>query len=91
MNIYYLKKFRKEAHKIYGMCWFKNATGEDVWNVGERGQLKPNYNCDAWHYYDYEYSLERLYEMRRTYILSKVEEIKYNRKLPKVNKQLAKL
>lgn len=91
MNIYYLKKLRKEAHKIYRMCWFKNIEGQDVWNVGKRDQLKTSYNCDAWHYYDYKYALERLYEKRRVYILSKVGEIKYKKKLPNVNKQLAKL
>jgi hypothetical protein len=91
MNIYYLKKFRKEAYKIYGICWFKNAAGEDIWNVGRRDQLKPSYNCNASHYYDYKYALGRLYAMRRVYILSKVEEIEYKKKLPNVNKQLAKL
>lgn len=91
MNIYYLKKLRKEAHKIYGICWFKNAAGEDVWNVGKRSQLEPSYSSYTWHYYDYKYALEKLYEMRRIYILSKVRDIRYKKGLPNVNKQLAKL
>ena len=94
MNTYYLKKFRKEAYKFYGIMYFINTQGQEVWNVGRRYELKPNYACFASHYYNKEDALKALNRARSAYILLSVTELRNDRrkkKLHKLNKQLAKL
>ncbi len=94
MNTYYLKKFRKEAYKLYGIMYFINTQGQEVWNVGRRYELKPSYACFASHYYNKEDALKALNRKRRDYILLSIMELRnYRRKkeLRKLNKQLAKL
>jgi hypothetical protein len=94
MNTYYLKKFRKEAYQLYGIMCFINLGGEEVWNVGERYELKPSYACFASHYYNKEDALKALNSKRRTYILLSIKELrndKRKKELRKINKQLAKL
>lgn len=91
MNTYYLKKFRKEAYKLYGIVWFENSNGQNVWNVGERKDLRPNYACVAYNCYTEDKAIKQLRRLRRNYILSKVGKLIYDRKSYKNNKQLAKL
>lgn len=94
MNTYYLKKFRKEAYKLYGIMYFINTQGQEVWNIGMRYELKPNYGCFASHYYNKEAALKALKRARRSYILHSIMELRNNRRKKehrKLNKQLAKL
>lgn len=92
MNTYYLKKFRKEAYKLFGTIWYKETTGNGLWNVGRRKGLKPSYTLAIWGRYDKEEdAIKALGKLRRDYILTKVRGIRYDKKLRKYNKQLAKL
>ena len=94
MNIYYLKRFRKEAYERYGIMYFINSKEESVWNVGLRCQLKPDYSCNASHHFTEEYALRELKGRRMAYILDRIREVrKYRRdnENRKYNKQLAKL
>lgn len=91
MNIYYLKKFRKEAHKLYGIIWYEESSGASVWNVGKRRDLVPRYTVLVSGYYSKKEAIKSLEQLRKKYILTKVKEIKYYKKLRKLNKQLAKL
>ena len=91
MNTYYLKKFRKEAYKLYGIVWFENSEGQNVWNVGEREDLSPNYACFAHHCHTEDEAIKQLRRLRRNYILSKVRKLIYDRKSCKNNKQHEKL
>ena len=94
MNTYYLKKFREEAYNLYGIMYFINSGEQEVWNVGERYGLKPNYACFASHYYNKEDALKALNRKRRAYILLSIKELRNDRRkkeLHKLNKQLAKL
>ena len=91
MNTYYLKKFRKEAYKLYGMIWYEESSECNVWNVGKRKELVPRYTFLLWRYYSEEDAIKALENLRRGYILSKTIGIRYDRKLRKINKQLAKL
>lgn len=94
MNTYYLKKFRKEAYKLYGIMYFINSNGQEVWNIGKRYELKPNYACFASHYYNKEDALKALNRTRRTYILFSIIGLRNDRRKKehyKLNKQLAKL
>lgn len=91
MNIYYLKKFRKEAHKLYGIIWYEASSGASVWNVGKRKELVPHYTIITLRYYSEKDAIKALKNIRRNYILLKVKGIRYSRKLRKYNKQLAKL
>lgn len=90
MNIYYLKKFRKEAYKLYGMIWYEESLN-NVWNVGKRKELVPHYTIITLRYYSEKDAIKALENIRRNYILLKVKRIRYSRKLCKYNKQLAKL
>mgnify|MGYP003503193298 CR=1 FL=1 len=94
MNTYYLKKFRKEAYELYGIMYFINSEGQEVWNVGKRYELKPSYACIAFHYYNKEDALKALNRERKAYILLSIKELRNDRRkkeLHKLNKQLAKL
>lgn len=94
MNTYYLKKFRKKAYKLYGIMGFIDSDRQEVWNVGRRYELKPNYACIAFPYYNKEDALEALKRERRGYILFSVMELRNNRRkkeLHKLSKQLTKL
>lgn len=91
MNTYYLKKFRKEAYKFYGIIWYEDSLGDGVWNVGKREELVPRYTIMTWRYYSEEDAIKALEKLRREHILSKVMEIRRNKKIRKYNKQLAKL
>lgn len=94
MNIYYLKKFRKEAHKLYGIMYFINSNNQNVWSVGKRENLKPKYTCLTSHYYNKEDALKALNRSRRTYILFRIIGLKNDSRKKeqyKLNKQLAKL
>lgn len=94
MNIYYLKKFRKEAYKLYGIMYFINTEGQEVWNIGRRYELKPNYGYFLSHCYNKEAALKALKRARRSYILHSIMELRNDRRkreLHKLNKQLAKL
>lgn len=91
MNTYYLKKFRKEACKIYGIIWYEDYSGRNVWNVGKRKELVPRYTVLLWRSYSEEDAIEALENLRRGYILSKVRKTRYDNKFRKYNKRLAKL
>lgn len=93
MNIYYLRKFRREARRIYRACWDEDFYGGDTWRIRVK---KPN---DLPFYvgsicYSEEDVLEMLKKFRKEYILSKAREIRHNRiykkKYRKHNKQLTK-
>lgn len=91
MNTYYLKKFREEAYKLYGIIWYTDSFGCGVWNVGKRKDLVPRYTTITWRYYSEKDAIEALENLRREYILSKVRIVRYDNKSRKYNKQLAKL
>ena len=91
MNTYYLKKFRKEAYKLYGIIWYEDSLGDSVWNVGRRKDLVPRYTTIMWRYYGEEDAIKALETIRRDYILTKVKGVRYERELRKYNKKLAKL
>ena len=91
MNTYYLKKFRKEAYKLYGLVWFENTRGDSVWNVGVRTDLKPSFGCMATHCYSENEALDELKRLRRVYVLSRVRVMIYDREIRENNKRLAKL
>lgn len=91
MNIYYLKKFRKEAQKLYGIIWYEDSSGISVWNVGKRRDLVLRYTILTSQYYSEKDAIKKLEELRRNYISTKVKETIYYKKSRKYNKQLAKL
>jgi len=91
MNIYYLKKFRREAHKLYGIIWYEDSSGDSVWNIGKRRDLVPYATVAASRYYSEKDAIIALEKLRGNYILTKVKETIYYKKSRKYNKQLAKL
>lgn len=84
MNIYYLKKFRKEAQRVI------RARYNPILHLRDRYP----YDCvELWHYIsdsmatDLNVLKRKLSEFRRQYILLLTEE----KRCKKLNKQLAKL
>ena len=86
-----LRRLRRKAYNKYGIVSFINNRNEEIYNVGYRSEITPDYACKAFSEHSYEDAVNRLNLLRRNYIISYVETRIKARNRDRKNERLWKL
>ena len=86
-----LRRLRREAYELYGMEFFVDNNGQDVYNIGYRDKVKPWYEGTLYHFGEKEKAVERLEWLRRQYIYNTIARMRADRREKQIQEDIRKL